>query len=50
MEIKNNLTVTRGEGRERTKEEGSSQGTCRKDSWTKTKEGRIEGGRWGWVG
>ena len=26
------------------------QGTCRKDTWTKPKGGRIEGGRWGWVG
>ena len=27
--------------------EGSSQGTCIKDPWTKTTEGRIECGRWG---
>ena len=26
------------------------QGTCIKDPWTKPKVGRIEGGRWGWVG
>ena len=44
-------TVTRGEvgkhnGRKR--EEGH-QGTCIKDTWTKPKRGRIEGGRWGWV-
>ena len=26
------------------------QGTCIKDPWTKPKWGRIEGGRWGWVG
>ena len=26
------------------------QGTCIKDPWTKPKEGRIEGGRWGRVG
>ena len=26
------------------------QGTCIKDSWTKPKEGRIEGGWWGLVG
>ena len=26
------------------------QGTCIKDPWTKPKGGRIEGGRWGWVG
>ena len=25
-------------------------GTCIKDTWTKPKEGRIEGGRWGWLG
>ena len=52
MEIKNNLTVTR-EGRVIMGKEGdgSSQGTCIKDPWTKTMGwGRIEGGRWGWVG
>ena len=26
------------------------QGTCIKDTWTKPKEGTIEGGKWGWVG
>ena len=26
------------------------QGTCIKDSWTKPKGGRIESGRWGWLG
>ena len=26
------------------------QGTCIKDPWTKPKGGKIEGGRWGWVG
>ena len=25
-------------------------GTCIKDTWTKSKGGRIEGGRWGWQG
>ena len=25
-------------------------GTCIKDPWTKPKRGRIESGRWGWVG
>ena len=25
------------------------QGTSIKDTWTKAKWGRIEGGRWGWV-
>ena len=27
-----------------------SQGTCIKEPWTKPKGGRIEGGRWRWVG
>ena len=26
------------------------QGTCIKDTWTKPKGGRIEGGMWGWLG
>ena len=26
------------------------QGTCIKDTWTKPMGGRIEGGRWEWVG
>ena len=26
------------------------QGTCIKDTWTKPKGGRMERGRWGWVG
>ena len=26
------------------------QGTCIKDTWTKSKEGRIMGGRWEWLG
>ena len=26
------------------------QRTCIKDTWTKPKEGRIDGGRWGWLG
>ena len=26
------------------------QGTCIKDTWTKPKEGRIEGRRRGWLG
>ena len=25
-------------------------GTCIKDTWTKSNWGRIEGGRWGWLG
>ena len=31
------------------KGEGFS-GTSIKDTWTKPKRGRIEGGRWGWLG
>ena len=30
------------------KEEGFS-GTYIKDTWTKPKQGRIKGGRWGWL-
>ena len=26
------------------------QRTCIKDTWIKLKVGRIEGGRWGWLG
>ena len=53
MEIRNKLTVTRGEwgeGRGMTgkEEEGSSQGTCIKDPWTRTTRVRIEGGWWEW--
>ena len=61
MEIKNNLTVTRRERRGMTGKEGegSSQGTCIKDPWTKTRgvlnvgsgewggEGRVMRGKWG---
>ena len=39
MEIKNKLTVTRGEGggdQQGKEGEGSSQETCIKDPWTKT--------------
>ena len=54
MEIKNKLTATRGEveGDNRGKMGNSCQGTCIKDTWTKTTGGggRIECGRWGWVG
>ena len=32
------------------KKEKGCQGTCIKDTWTKSKRLRIEGGRWGWVG
>ena len=28
----------------------SCQGTCTKDTWKKPNGGRIEGGRWGWMG
>ena len=24
-------------------------GTCIKDTWTKPKQGRIKGGKWGWL-
>ena len=49
MELKNTLTVTRGEvggGTQGKEGEGSSQGTCIKDPWTKmTGVVRIECGR-----
>ena len=53
MEIKNKLTVTRGEGAggNRAKKGKGHQGTCIKDPWTKTTVRlRIECGRRGWVG
>ena len=31
----------------RIEREGSTQGNCMKDLWTKTALGRIESGRWG---
>ena len=37
-------------GDNRGKKGKGCQGTCIKDPWTKSKGGRIEGGRWGWVG
>ena len=54
MEIKNKLTVTRGEGGGRVwgKEgKGSSKGTHIKDTWTKPKRvrSRVGGGN-GWCG
>ena len=53
IEIKNKLTITRGErGRDNRgwgKEKGH-QRTCIEDTWTKPKVGRREGGRWGWMG
>ena len=48
IEIKNKLTVTRAGGNGEKRGKGC-QGTCTKDTWTKPKGGRIEGGRWGWV-
>ena len=52
MEIKNKLTLTRGEvGEDNGGKRGKGcQGTCIKDTWTKLKWGRIEDGRWGWLG
>ena len=49
MEIKNNLTVTRGEvgGDNGGKRGKGHQGTCIKDTWRKPNEGSIEGGSWG---
>ena len=49
MEIRNKLTVTRGEV-------GADNGgkrrkvICIKDPWTKPKGGRIDCERWGWLG
>ena len=47
MEIKNKLTVTRGEGGggNRGKREKDLQGTRIKNPWTKPKVGRIKGRR-----
>ena len=52
IEITNKLTVTRGKrgGDNRGKKEKGCQETSIKDTWTKPKRGRIEGGRWGWMG
>ena len=52
IEIKNKLTVTREEmgGDNGGEGEKGCQGTCIKDTWTKPKGVRIEGGRWGWLG
>ena len=51
IEIKNNLTVTRGEvgGDNGAKRGKGFSGTTIKDTWTKSKEGRIKGGKWGWL-
>ena len=52
MKIKNQVTAPRGEvGGDKGRKRGKScQGTCIKDTWTKPKGGRIEGGRWGCMG
>ena len=52
IEIKNKLTVNRGEGkRDNQGNQGKvHQGTCIKDTWTKPKGCRVKGGRWEWVG
>ena len=49
--MKNKLTVTRGEGEGDNggKRGKGHPGTCIKDTWTKPKGDKIEGGRWGWV-
>ena len=51
MEIKNKLTVTRGEvgGDKGAKKGKGRQGTYMKDPGTETMAGRTECGRWGWV-
>ena len=38
------------EGNNGVKKGKCHQGTCIRDTWKKSKGGRIEGGRWGWVG
>ena len=48
-ETSNNNQREGGGDKDRKKVKGH-QGTCKKDTWTKPKRGRIEGGRWGWVG
>ena len=50
IEIKNKLTVTRGERDNGGKMGMGCQGTCIRDPRIKPKGGLIEGGRWGWVG
>ena len=55
MEIKNKLTETRGEvgGMVMRKTRGRNMGKSRnmyKGHMDKAKGGRIEGGRWGWLG
>ena len=51
IEIKNKLTITRGEVGEdngREKNEAFSE-TTRKDTWTKLKVGGIKCVKWGWL-
>ena len=52
IEIKNKLTVTRGEvgGDNRRKKGKGLSGMCIKDTETKPRGDRIEGGKWGWLG
>ena len=46
------MTITTGEvgGNNGWKRGKGCQGTCIKDTWTKPKGDRKEGGRWEWVG
>ena len=48
IEIKNNLTVTRGEGEGDNGAKGFRNNY--KGHMDKTKGGGIKGGRWGWLG
>ena len=52
IEIKNKLTVTRGEreGITRVEKEEVSSRNRYKGHMDKAKGGRFKGGRWGWVG
>ena len=52
MEIKNKLTVTRGEGENRAEKEEGHHGTGIKDPWTKTMGGgrRTQCEKWGGQG
>ena len=43
-------TESNQRGGRRGKKGKHCQGTCIKDPWTEPKGGRIEGGRWGWMG
>ena len=45
------LLISFGEwGKDGEKNGKGCEGTCIKDTWTNPKVGRIEGGRWAWVG